>query len=112
MPKPENKELNDALRLLREYHDLSRNDLIEGLNISKSYLSEIESGSKQVSLEMVKRYAEFLKLKPSMILLLGESLAEGRSAQTVEKYVAKNTRKLMNWIVAGERTERGSNASI
>lgn len=107
-----NTELNEALRILRDYYGFSRNEIMEGVQISKSYLSELESGSKRVTLDVVSKYAEFLDLKPSMILLLGETLAEGRSAKAVESFVAKNTRKLMSWISEEDKHERGNDAKI
>lgn len=105
-------ELNEALRILRDYYGYSRNEIMDGVQISKSYLSELESGSKRVTLDVVSKYAEFLDLKPSMILLLGESLAEGKSAKTIEGFVAKNTRKLMSWISELERQELVGDAKI
>lgn len=112
MLKQNRQELNEALRLLRVYHDLSRSELINEMKISKSYLSEIETGSKQVSLDMIERYAKFFELKPSMILLLGESLAEGASAKKAEHFFAGKARKLMAWIIDLEETNRKRNEAI
>ena len=39
--------LSDALRLIRVFHDLKQQDLADRLEISKSYLSEIENGQKK-----------------------------------------------------------------
>ena len=36
--------LNQALRLIRTYHDFSQTELCAELGVSNSYLSEIESG--------------------------------------------------------------------
>ena len=92
------RELNEALRLLRVYHDQSRADLIDGLKISKSYLSEIESGSKQVSLDIVQKYAKVFGITPSSILFLGESLAQKKAAKSAERNISGKIRKLMAWI--------------
>lgn len=92
------QKLNETLRLLRVYHDLSRADIVENLGISKSYLSEIESGAKNVSLDLVNRYAEFFDIKPSGILFVGESLAKGNFAKSFEKSFGGKVRSLMTWI--------------
>jgi transcriptional regulator with XRE-family HTH domain len=47
--------LNQALRLIRSYHDLSQTQLCFDLGISNSYLSEIESGKKQPTIDILKK---------------------------------------------------------
>ena len=47
--------LNEALRLVRVYHDLSQADVAERVGLSKSYVSEIESGEKNVSLAVLEK---------------------------------------------------------
>ncbi|MEY4765257.1 MAG: hypothetical protein RI907_1930, partial [Pseudomonadota bacterium] len=44
--------LNEALRLVRAYHDMSQSELSVQLGISNSFLSEIESGKKQPTLDL------------------------------------------------------------
>ena len=49
---------NDALRLMRVFHDMSQTNLVDKLGISKSYLSEIEKGEKKkVTLDLLERYS-------------------------------------------------------
>ena len=38
--------LSEALRLIRVFHDLKQTELADRLGVSKSYLSEIESGEE------------------------------------------------------------------
>jgi transcriptional regulator with XRE-family HTH domain len=66
--------IGKALRLLRVYHDLKLGELAKLITISPSYLSEIENGKKKPSLELIEKYAEFFKIKPSAILFFSESL--------------------------------------
>ena len=47
--------LGEALRLIRVYHDLKQKQVAERLDISTSYLSEIEKGHKTPSLELIQR---------------------------------------------------------
>jgi DNA-binding XRE family transcriptional regulator len=51
------KMLNEALRLVRVYHDLSQADVAERVGLSKSYVSEIESGEKNVSIAVLEKYS-------------------------------------------------------
>jgi transcriptional regulator with XRE-family HTH domain len=66
--------LNEALRLLRVYHDLKAVELAEKLGLSQSYLSEIERGKKEPSIELIRRYAEIFNTSPSSILFFSEDL--------------------------------------
>ena len=63
--------VNEVLRLLRVYNDLKASELAEKLNLSTSYISELESGKKKVSLD---RYSNFFEIPSSSILLMSESL--------------------------------------
>ena len=66
--------INDALRLLRVFNDYKAVDLAKELNISNSYLSELENGKKTPSLDIINKYSIFFKLKPSTILFFSEEI--------------------------------------
>ena len=66
--------LNKALRLMRVFHDLSQKDLAEKLGMSKSYLSEIESGKKTPTLDLLSRYSEIFDIPLSSIMFFSENL--------------------------------------
>ena len=51
--------INEALTLLRILHDIKAKDLALKLDISPSYLSEIETGKKKPSLEILNKYADY-----------------------------------------------------
>ena len=66
--------LCEALRLIRVFHDLNQTELAGQLGISKSYLSEIESGKKQPRIELVERYASEFAMPVSSIMFFSENL--------------------------------------
>lgn len=68
--------LGEALRLIRVYHDLKQTDAAAKLGISKSYLSEIESGTKEPTLQLLQRYADAFGLPPSSILFFAENVGQ------------------------------------
>jgi transcriptional regulator with XRE-family HTH domain len=80
--------MHEALRLLRVCHDLKSYELAEKLNISKSYLSEIENGKKNISLDLIKKYADIFKTTPSSILLFAESLEKNKS-KNIKSFISK-----------------------
>lgn len=66
--------LNEALRLVRIYHDRNLTEMAKLLSISKSYLSEIERGEKKVTLSLLKKYSEALDIPMSSLLFFAEEL--------------------------------------
>jgi transcriptional regulator with XRE-family HTH domain len=70
--------LSDALRLIRVFHDLKQQELADRLNISKSYLSEIENGRKTPSVEIIEKYSSVFSIPPSSIMFFAESVNDGK----------------------------------
>ena len=98
--------LNEALRLIRVYHDFKQKDLADRLGISNSYLSEIETGNKTPTLEIIEKYAEVFKMPSSSILFFSEHLNAGEKSNTVRKQVSQKVLKILNWIAEKKRRLR------
>jgi DNA-binding XRE family transcriptional regulator len=92
--------LNDALRLIRVYHDIKQNEAAEKLGISKSYLSEIEKGRKKPTLEIVEKYSSVFSIPVSSIMFFSESMESDRSFSNVRQAVAGKVVKLLKFIEA------------
>lgn len=60
--------IGENLKMYRKAHKMSQKDLAYKLNISKSYMSELESGKRNPSIETVQKIAE--KLNISTLYLL------------------------------------------
>jgi transcriptional regulator with XRE-family HTH domain len=86
--------LDKALRTVREVHQIPQVILAEKLGISKSHLSELESGKKAVSVDLLKRYADIFDVPPSTFLSFMEAL-EGVSERRREK--AKKLLRVLEW---------------
>ena len=69
--------INDVLKKLRTIYGYKAVEMSRLLEISPSYLSEIENGKKQPSLELLKKYSEIFEIKLSSLILLMESYDEG-----------------------------------
>jgi transcriptional regulator with XRE-family HTH domain len=70
--------IGEALRLIRVFHDMKSSELAKELGISSSYLSEIESGKKQPSLELINKYAEIFNTSSHAILFFSEDLDKNK----------------------------------
>ncbi|MFC1754422.1 helix-turn-helix transcriptional regulator [Thermoproteota archaeon] len=69
--------INESLRLIRVFHDLRTTELAKKLDISPSYLSEIENGKKSPSMELLKKYSVVFKVSASSILFGGARQTKG-----------------------------------
>ena len=87
--------LNEALRLFRVFHDKKLSELASELGISPSYLSEIESGKKPPSMELIKKYAKIFKTSPSSILFFSEELDKDKKRGKIKISIRNKMIKFM-----------------
>lgn len=71
--------IGEVLKRLRKIYGYKAVDVSEKLGISASYLSEIENGKKQPSLEHLKKYADLFGIKLSSLILLSETYEEAET---------------------------------
>lgn len=68
--------IGEVLKRLRKIYGYKAVEICNHLGISPSYLSEIENGKKQPSLEHLKKYAQLFGIRLSSLILLAESYEE------------------------------------
>lgn len=90
--------LNEALRLIRVYHDLTQTQLSYELAISNSYLSEIESGKKAPTLELLSKYSQRFEIPVSSLLFFSENLEKSKVTDKVRLSVARKVVALLGWV--------------
>lgn len=90
--------MNEALRLIRVYHDLSQTQLCGEIGISNSYLSEIEKGKKQPSLDLLARYSDRFNIPTSSLLFFSESLDSSKITDPIRLIAAKKVVSLLQWV--------------
>ncbi len=72
--------LSEALRLIRIFHDVKQRDMAARLRIAPSYLSEIEAGKKEPTMQLLRKYSEEFKIPMSSILFFAEHLEDKHAA--------------------------------
>jgi transcriptional regulator with XRE-family HTH domain len=91
--------LNRALRLLRTYHQLNQQELAKKLEISNTYLSEIETGSKAPSVELLQKYSVLFRMPVSSIMLFAETMGSDRKpGARLRVSAADKILKLLEWL--------------
>jgi transcriptional regulator with XRE-family HTH domain len=96
--------LNDALRLMRVFYDIPQRELAARLQIGAPYLSEIEAGKKQPTLQLLQRYAEVFKMPLSSIMFFAEHIGDGTRAAKIKAAISSKVLALLNFIA--ERSDR------
>ena len=97
--------LSEALRLIRVFHDLKQVETAEKLGISKSHLSEIESGTKNPSLDIIERYSKTFGIPMSSIMFFSENIENAGKGQKAKTFIAS---KVINFL---QLIENKSNAA-
>lgn len=91
--------LSEALRLIRVFHDVNQTELARRLGISKSYLSEIESGKKQPRMELIERYSSEFGIPSSSIMFFAEGLGNpSKSATAADRAKGVISRKVIYFL--------------
>ncbi|MBE9174312.1 helix-turn-helix transcriptional regulator [Synechocystis salina LEGE 06155] len=74
--------LHKALKLMRVFNQIKQKDLAQYLDISRSHLSEIESGKKRPSVDLLEKYSEVFDVPMSNIIFFSEYIEDGTTIET------------------------------
>lgn len=84
--------IQDALKTLRTYKVLQQNELAKKLEISTSFLCEIEKGKKLPNLKLLQKYSEIFEIPISDIFYLQDIIDNNLNA------LNGNVFKIMKWL--------------
>lgn len=89
---------NRALKLVRQYHRLSQAGLAEKLDLSRSFISELEAGNRKPSIDVLEKYAKFFNLPLSSLLLFSEQLGSKDWQEKSRSFVASKVMNMLEWL--------------
>ena len=93
--------IGEAMRLIRIINGIKANIMATKLEISPSYLSLIENGKKQPSIDIVEKFASLIGVRPSQIMYFSEELSIESGNQEKNGMITKLTRPIMfKWLKA------------
>ncbi|MDE0110880.1 MAG: helix-turn-helix transcriptional regulator [Albidovulum sp.] len=92
--------LAEALRLIRVFHDLKQQELADLLKMSRSYVSELESGKKVPTMKVVQKYSDIFGIPPSSILFFAENLENPSKATCARPVIAGKVLRFLQFIEA------------
>ena len=91
----EDDTMGDALRLLRIFNGYKSAELAKKLELSQSYVSELENGKKQPTIEVLDKYAKVFEMKKSTLMLFAESLEDEEIKNDKKQRIARAGMKLL-----------------
>lgn len=101
--------LHRALRTMRLFHRLSQTELARQLELSNSYLSEIESGLKKPSLDLLEKYSSIFNIPTSSILLFSEQMDTESKGAKLKFRAAGKVLQILEWIAASDTVDSDAN---
>ena len=99
--------LNRALKLMRVYHDMKQADLAEKLEVTKSYVSEIEAGNKTPSMDVLNQYAKVFDIPLSSILFFAENVEKPTKISKAQGIISGKIISLLDFIAEKAEKEDG-----
>lgn len=78
--------IGETIKLLRILYGINSQDLALKIEISQSYMSEIENNKKVLKLEIIKKISEIFKIRTSSLIYIDEKVEEaGKNINFNEK---------------------------
>jgi len=87
--------INEALRLLRLYCRFSQAEMAERLSVAQSLVSDIEGARKSVSMDLLERYSEAVKVPMSQLLFFAEEIEGQPIARRGQLIIAEKILKIL-----------------
>ena len=98
--------------MVRVFHRLKQTELADKLQLSNSYLSEIESGVKSPSVELLGKYSEIFRIPVSTLLLFAERLDEKKFSERVRVRAGDKILRMLEWVAESEHFKNGKGTHI
>lgn len=88
-------QLGKTIRILRQAKSLKVTDVAKGSNVSVPYLSLVENGERQPSLEVMQRIAGTLGVPSEALVLLGTGAGSLRSTDATTATLTNTVGRLL-----------------
>lgn len=105
MAEPQKQMINEALALARMYWGYSQQEMADALGMSQAMVSEIERGTKSVTLETLDRYAIALGVKKSQLMFFAEEIEGHGPVRKGRLIVAEAALKILRKLKPAETTD-------
>ncbi len=77
--------IGNALKIIRVFNDQTQKELADKLGISHSYLSQIESGKRNPTLETIRSYSEHFGIPVSSLMFFSEQISDDAGTDNAKR---------------------------
>lgn len=96
-----NRMVARALKLIRQYHEISVNELSEYLLLSTQQIEKLERGQKVPTKQELKLYSEHFDIPLASLLFLSEALRGGETVKSrLRKKLTDKCVDVLDWMVS------------
>jgi len=95
--------IGEAIKIIRVFNGMTQKEMADELQMSDSYLSQIESGKRTPTLETISSVSKTLRIPVSSLMFFAEQLGSDRGAEDRERRLAFG-RRLIEFLSKVERT--------
>lgn len=71
--------LGEAFRIVRVFNDMTQQEIASEVGISHSYLSQIESGKRTPTMDVISKFSSFFGIPVSALIFFSEQLGRQES---------------------------------
>lgn len=97
--------VNESLRIIRVYWGKTQVEMAELLGVSQSYVSEIEKGKREATLDLLGRYSRALDVPMSSLLMFAENVEGAPRMGRGKVYVAGKALDLLRRLIPDDLEE-------
>ncbi len=90
--------IGKTLKIIRRFHNVKQKEFAQKTGLSPSYVSEIENGIKEPTLEVIQKYSDIFDIPVSSILFFSEEIKGKNLTERMRIKSAKKILKMMEWI--------------
>jgi transcriptional regulator with XRE-family HTH domain len=87
--------INEVLKLLRIISNYRQNELAEELGISPALLSQVESGERNPTMDLLDRYCEVFSLRKSTLMFFAEETGKVEKSGNVRQFFRRKALRLL-----------------
>ena len=90
--------LNETLKIVRTFHNLSKAEVADRVGLSRSYITELEAGQKKVNLDVLEKYSAAFSIPVSSLMLFDETRRDGSPLETARLAIGGKVLKMLQWV--------------